>query len=42
MSYLVETVNTNEPNITANISLDIDELDDVTLSTPSTGQGLEI
>lgn len=41
MSHLVETVNTNEPNITANISLDIDELDDVTLTTPSTGQGLK-
>tara|TARA_B100001094_G_scaffold321975_1_gene370582 strand:- start:508 stop:1182 length:675 start_codon:yes stop_codon:yes gene_type:complete len=41
MSHLVETVNTNEPNITANISLNIDELDDVTLSTPSSGQGLK-
>ena len=39
MSHLLETANNNEPNRTGNISLNLDQLNDVSFSTLATAQG---
>ena len=41
MSHLLESVNTQDPNKSGDIALNVDDLNDVTLTTPSSGQGLK-